>query len=219
MRALEIGGPTSLFGGGPLSLYSHLDSVDGLNLNEENYFQQVGEHFSYQDVILGDQYLGDLLASQDLSAMEGAYDALILSHVIEHFANPIKALANARALLSDEGLVLAILPDRARCFDRNRPLTTMEHIRRDFDQDVSEDDPTHVEEQLALHDWALGGIADFKNLALRNGQTRVVHHHTFDLSLTKQLFSEVGFSDVSVFKASPFHIVYLGRKQSSGSPG
>ena len=66
--------------------------------------------------------------------------------------------------MNESGYILTIMTDYRFCFDRQRPLTTIEHLKEDYNNDVGEDDTTHIEEQKRLHDWSLGGHKNFFNL-------------------------------------------------------
>lgn len=54
----------------------------------------------------------------------GTYDAFIASHVIEHTTDLVTFLRAARVLLKNEGVVILALPDKRKCFDFFRPVTT-----------------------------------------------------------------------------------------------
>ena len=54
----------------------------------------------------------------------GTYDAFIASHVIEHTTDVVSFLRSARVLLKDEGVVILAVPDKRKCFDFFRPIST-----------------------------------------------------------------------------------------------
>ena len=54
----------------------------------------------------------------------GTYDAFIASHVIEHTTGIVRFLQSARKLLKDSGVVILTIPDKRKCFDVFRPLST-----------------------------------------------------------------------------------------------
>lgn len=87
-----------------------------------------------------------------LEIEDGSYDCVIASHCLEHIANPIKALREWRRVLRSNELLLLILPHRDHTFDWRRPATTIEHMKSDYEDDVSESDMTHLDEVLSLHD-------------------------------------------------------------------
>ena len=86
-----------------------------------------------------------------------------------------------------------VLPDSRFTFDHNRSITKFEHILADFENNIQEDDLTHLEEILALHDYKMSPeIKDeefYRNRSLKNFENRCLHHHVFDEALLKQIFS------------------------------
>ena len=54
--------------------------------------------------------------------------------------------------LKKNGKMILILPNKNACFDHLRPYTNIEHLIQDFTQNIGEDDLTHLDEILELHD-------------------------------------------------------------------
>ena len=115
MRALEIGGPTDLFGdAGSLPVYSCLASVDNVNYSAQTLWQS--EAVQFRETLVCE---GTAIPVQDAS-----YDCVFSSHSLEHVANPIKALLEWKRVIRDHGLLLLILPNRDYTFDWRRPVTS-----------------------------------------------------------------------------------------------
>jgi hypothetical protein len=80
-----------------------------------------------------------------------------------------------------------------------------------------EDELTHLEEILTLHDLALdppaGNLAAFEKRSRANFQNRCLHHHVFDLRLIPELFDYFGLETVLLTTAKPFHLIGIGRKR------
>ena len=57
---------------------------------------------------------------------------IIASHVIEHTSNPLLALRSAFERLVPGGRLVLVIPDKNVTFDRDRPLTTIEHLLADY---------------------------------------------------------------------------------------
>ena len=129
-HGLEFGGPTELFSNPShnMLLYPHV-TLDGGNIFENNHFQNIitdtynyyGKIGNQFNVDCADPYLDKILPPTK-------YDFIVTSHVIEHIANPINAIKNWLNLLKNDGYVLSIIPDYRYCFDRKRPLTTIQHM-------------------------------------------------------------------------------------------
>ncbi len=77
-------------------------------------------------------------------------DFIIGCHVIEHVFDPIGALVNAHRKLRPGGQLLLVIPDMERTFDRNRPLTTLQHLKLDHFSPDLERDRKHYEEFYTL---------------------------------------------------------------------
>ena len=120
MRALEIGGPSDLFGdAGLLPVYSCLKSIDNVNYSARTLWQSEAVQFGETLVCEGTA----------LPVNDRTYDCLFSSHSLEHIANPMKALLEWKRVIRDHGLILLVLPNRHFTFDWRRPVTTLDHLR------------------------------------------------------------------------------------------
>ena len=211
-EGIEFGGPTNLVEKPhyEFQLYNFL-VLDGANLSEENYFQgNLEKEYKYGNKI-GKQFNADVTKITDLERINKKYDFIFTSHIIEHIANPINALIIWKNILNKHGYLISIVPDYRFSFDRKRKLTKISHILEDFNNNIQEDDVTHISEQLDLHDWSLGGMKNFKQLAANNFSTRVVHHHTFIKSTLKKLLKVSGYKTVFSFKLDDLNIVNVAK--------
>ena len=57
---------------------------------------------------------------------------IIANHVLEHADNPLRVLLNWGRVLKLEGIMLVTVPIAARCFDKGRRETTLEHFMEDY---------------------------------------------------------------------------------------
>jgi len=204
MKALEIGGPSGEFG--THGIYRSVGSVDGVNFSAETVWQHSQTEgkgqYKYADGKTGDLYICE---GTDLHPIEdNSYDLILSSNNLEHIANPFKALTEWIRVVKPGGSIFLILPMKAHCFDHRRPTTTLQHLIDDYNDDVGEDDLTHLEEILKLHDLSkdqgAGTFLNFVNRSLKNIENRCLHHHVFDEQLIQQIFYQfdmepVGFSE------------------------
>lgn len=65
------------------------------------------------------------------SVASDSEDFLIANHVLEHAANPLGALLQWARVLRPGGVLFITLPIAAACFDRGRPLTSLQHLIED----------------------------------------------------------------------------------------
>lgn len=75
-------------------------------------------------------------------------DFVIASHILEHVADPIGLLDEIHRVVRPGGTALILLPDRCRTFDERRDPTTLEHLVREFEAQVTEVDDDHIVEFL-----------------------------------------------------------------------
>lgn len=75
-------------------------------------------------------------------------DFVIANHFIEHCQNPIKAFGNMLRVLRPEGILYLAIPDKRYTFDRTRPLTTLDHVRRDYQEGPEWSRRGHFEETV-----------------------------------------------------------------------
>jgi len=114
--------------------------VDRLNVTElRELYPELKDHALVEPDILDD--------AQELKILpDSSQDFVIANHVIEHMANPIKALLNWQRVLKTGGRLFMAVPDKRRTFDELRPLTTLEHLLLDYNVPSSERDRQHFEE-------------------------------------------------------------------------
>jgi SAM-dependent methyltransferase len=227
---LEIGGPSSVFRSrGILPVYPWAARVDGINFATTTLWEgeiREGMTYRYAGRRVGRQYVGE--ASHLGQIADGTYDFVLSSHSLEHSANPVKCLAEWIRVLRPGGAMLLILPDARFTFDHRRPVTSFEHLLDDYRSDKGEDDLTHLDEILALHDLARDpgalGAESFRARSLRNFENRALHQHVFDAALVEQLLHHFGIRPLYTDAAPPFHIISLATTAGSGiapssSPG
>jgi SAM-dependent methyltransferase len=200
---LEIGGPSAIFSpatpnGFIPPVYAIAGSVDNCNFATNTTWSQgvAGRTFQYlPNAKPGMQYIHD---ATDLGSIgSGAYDFVLASHILEHVANPLRALSEFHRVLKSKGYLLIAVPNQKHTFDHRRAVATFAHLEADFAANAGEDDMTHLEEVLALHDLEMdtpaGSPEEFRARCLRNAETRCMHHHVFDLALLDRSVRHTGF--------------------------
>ena len=217
-RGLEIGGPSPNFQDGVLPVYPFVAGLDGCNFAETTIWGgaiKEGWNFKYYPGRkAGYQFICD---ATDLSAIPPeTYDFVLASHVIEHIANPVKALRDWIRVLKKDGVLLLMVPHRDGVSEQLRPLTTLKHLVEDFTRGVREDDPAHVPELLewldSRTDAPASEIAAYKNNLRNFHDNRALHHHVFSTYLAAALVNYAGMKILSVRNILPCHIVVLAKK-------
>jgi SAM-dependent methyltransferase len=80
----------------------------------------------------------------------GSVDFVVANHVIEHCENPIGTLENWLRVLRPGGVIFMAVPDQRKTFDRARPLTTVEHLLRDYREGPEWSRRDHLREYATL---------------------------------------------------------------------
>ncbi|MEG4227932.1 methyltransferase domain-containing protein [Microcoleus sp. N9_B2] len=81
---------------------------------------------------------------------DNSWDFVIANHMIEHCQNPIGALENFLRVVKPGGIVYMGVPDKRYIFDRDRPLTSLDHLIRDYKEGPEWSRLSHFEEYVRL---------------------------------------------------------------------
>jgi len=79
---------------------------------------------------------------------DGAFDFVVMNHVLEHVANPVKAIREVFRICREGGIVTIAVPDKDYTFDRGRELTPWGHLWSDYVNDVKSSGDDHYESFL-----------------------------------------------------------------------
>ena len=195
---LEIGGPSNIFkDAGYIPLYPILNVIDNVNFSNSTMWEGAisNENFEIDGHSRGMQYI--LEANNLISIPDKKYDILISSEVLQHSANTLKTLCEWRRVLKDDGYMVLILPNKDYTFDHRRPVTSLEHIINDYESEIGEDDLTHLNEVLELHDltrdFECGDFNSFKLRCQNNYEIRGIHHHCFNVELARNILNYANF--------------------------
>jgi len=221
-RGLELGGRSSIFSpetpdGFIPPVYAIAASVDNCNFATSTTWShgQAGRTFHYlPGREAGMQYIHD--ATDLASIADGSYDFLLASHILEHVANPLRALQEFHRVVRPKGSLLIVVPNQLHNFDHRRPLTTFAHLEADLAANTGDSDMTHLEEVLALHDLErdkpAGSPEEFRARCLRNREARCMHHHVFDLALLDGSLRYTGFRPLYSTDVWGIHVLIFARR-------
>ena len=122
-RGLEIGAfhaPTPLVDG------CEADYLDQMSIDDiKKRFPKYEDYYCVYPNIIDN---GELL----LSIKDNKYDFLIANHMIEHTENVFKTIQNHLRVIRKGGLLYYAVPDKRFTFDKNRELTTYEHLKTEY---------------------------------------------------------------------------------------
>lgn len=192
---MEVGGPSRIFHDrGLIPIYHVVKALDGCNFSNSTIWEgqlESGQKYVYYPGKFGRQHI---LEASDLQAItDSSYEFVISSNCLEHVANPLKAVSEWIRVLKKDGFLLLVLPNKAYCFDHKRPDVRFEHLLTDYQTNVQEDDLTHLDEILELHDLGMERISlsldQFRERSLKNKENRALHQHVFSLEVLKDIVS------------------------------
>ena len=175
---------------------------------------------------MGKTYIRDGVDLQGVGS--DAYDFVMASHNLEHYANPLKAFGEFRRVVKPCGFVVIVVPWKMNTFDRNRPTTSIEHLVTEFRADVPETMLSHIDEAVAYHvlekDRGVrehGANAEqmrdyFFKRSVDNFNMRGLHQHVFSF----ELLECIGYAfrmDVKVMQLEmPHHQLVVYQKPAGG---
>lgn len=113
-------------------------------------------------------------------------DFVVANHFLEHTQDPIGVLRRHAEVLRPSGVILMAVPDKARTFDRFRPVTTMEHLIADHEGAASDGYAAHMREWVELVERLSGDAAEAR-IAELTAMQYSIHFHTF----TRQSLTEL----------------------------
>lgn len=122
-------------------------------------------------------YMGD---ATSLPVFSASLDYVASSHVLEHCANPVKAMLEWQRVLKPGGFVYCVVPDRRYTFDSARPLTPPEHMIHDYLEGVDDTDPTHIEDFIYGIDWTV--VQPDSDPANHDAERKLHHDHHLEKS-------------------------------------
>jgi SAM-dependent methyltransferase len=218
-NGLEIGGPSNIFNkSGQIPIYSIFNNLDCVNFSDNTLWNknlEESQTFRYGRR-RGYQYICDITDMAKLKSE--SYDFILCSHVLEHIANPIKAINEMLRILKKDGYLLLLLPDKNYTFDHNREYTSFQHLLDDYNNQIGEDDLSHMGEILEKHDLSMdlqaGDMESFKIRSLKNYHNRALHQHVFSMELLKNIIDYFGMEIILMETLPPFHTIMFAKKGS-----
>lgn len=156
----------------------------------------------------------------DLETMRGvpddSQDFIIANHVLEHVEDPLKALRSVARVLHGGGIAYLAVPDKRFTFDKERPVTPLDHILRDHEDGPDWSLPGHYEEWARIVD-GLTGAAHAEKVDLMMRTRANIHFHAWDFAAMMALFAHVerdrSFGlQVENATLNPVEVVWILRK-------
>lgn len=188
--------------------------VDRMSVEElRRQYPELDEHQLVEPDIIAD---GERLEPVE----DASQDFVIASHFLEHCQDPIGALQHMLRVTRPNGIVFLGIPDKRYTFDRNRPVTTFEHLLRDHT------DGPHISKTAHFEEWAT--LAEDANIRGRSARELMdidysIHFHVWTqaelLEFFGRLVTELGFAfDVELVLKNAIELIVVLRKGGSPMP-
>lgn len=212
-KGLEIGGPSRIFRRNNfIPVYPLMKQLDGVNFSGNTVWTgelETSKGFRIKGRRVGDMYIADAV---DLSIVpDNQYDFILSSNNIEHIANPLKAIEQWVMKLKTGGLLVIVAPRKESNFDHRREVVKFSHLLDDYRNQTGEDDLTHLDEILSLHDLSrdlpAGTPEQFRARSLDNLNNRCLHQHVFDDTVLQEMLQHFGMEVVGVERREKDNVV------------
>ena len=131
-------------------------------------------------------------------AADDTMDFICSSHVLEHLANPLRAIVEWKRVIKGEGIVYVGVPDKRYTFDHRRHRTPLSHLIDDFEKDVDQTDKTHIFEFIEKFDENKPyriNREQFREDVINN-PAHGVHHQVWIVDDMKEIFEHM---DLRIF--------------------
>ena len=123
-----------------IPLHAKVHYVDRLSVAElRKQYPELAEYELVEVDIIDD---GETIPS----IADASLDFVIANHMIEHCQNPIGTIEQHLRVLKPGGILYLAVPDKRYTFDRDRPLTSLEHLIHDYTQGPEGSKYSHFDE-------------------------------------------------------------------------
>lgn len=154
---------------------------------------------------------------------EASLDFIIGNHLLEHCRNPFRTIERMFALLKAGGALFLTVPDKRFTFDAPRPITSVEHLVKEYREGTEWSDRLHVEEYVrtTLNLSAEFEIGEKIEELLAAGSNSDIHWHVWTqdevLEMILACKREIGlsFETELFFRNGDFEVIILLRKTTS----
>lgn len=182
-RGLEIG---AMHRPAKLGSSCNVEYCDVISATDAaKHFPEVGK-VTFVEV----EHLVDLDTQCLSSFRDSTYNFVIINHVIEHIANPIRVVEDIFRILRPGGKLVLGVPDKRFNYDNARNLTSFDHLWQEYQDQVTVVEDDHYLEFLrAVHPATLA-LQDEIQIHLDHARERREHAHVWDSSSFNEFIVE-----------------------------
>lgn len=149
------------------------------------------------------------------SIQDHTQDFVIANHFIEHCENPIGAIKNMLRVLKNDGILYLALPDKRYTFDVDRPVTSLEHLMKDYEEGPDWSKRNHFEEWTRLVNKVQDDAEAEKQITQLMNSGYSIHFHVWTqtamLELILSLKESLDF-ELELFLKSGSEIIFILKK-------
>jgi SAM-dependent methyltransferase len=110
---------------------------------------------------------------------DGSEDFVVACQFIEHCENPVRAIVNMLRVVRNRGFVVLTVPDKRHTFDKDRPLTSNEHLLEECLHGTKAGARDHYREYVRLVDKVAEPEVEARvDMYLRMQSS--IHYHVWD---------------------------------------
>lgn len=210
-KGVEIGGPSD----NGLIIYHFADLIDNIIFSDNTTWTNYNsKEYNYYNNKVGKVIISDAV---DITIIKNEeYDFVFASHVLEHIANPLKAVAEWLRIIKNDGYIIIIVPEKSICFDHRREYSKFSTLLSQYQKNVGEDDLSTLKEILINHDLdkdkPAGTFVEFTKRSLDNYNNRCLHHYVYNYDLLLEICNY--FNCLFIFKETcGINIWFIMKKQ------
>lgn len=148
---------------------------------------------------------------------DASQDFIIASHFLEHCQNPIGTLIQFFRVLRPNGVAYLKIPDKRYTFDRERPLTTLQHVWDDHERGPECHRREHFEEYVRFVHHVTDAAEVQRQAQLLMDQDFSIHYHVWTqqefLELLLSIRQPIGF-EIESFCMNRHEMICVLRKDA-----
>ncbi|HVF56478.1 MAG TPA: methyltransferase domain-containing protein [Pyrinomonadaceae bacterium] len=148
---------------------------------------------------------------------DATQDFVIANHFVEHCQNPLHAVGNMLRVLKEGGILYLTIPDMRYTFDVDRPVTSVEHVLRDYDEGPEWSRRQHFEEWVRFVSKVEDATEAEKQVGDLMGMDYSIHFHAwtqgemFEILAALKKRMGIGF-DIELFLKNGAECIFILRK-------
>jgi SAM-dependent methyltransferase len=164
------------------------------------------------------------------SIADGSQDFVIANHFVEHCQDPISALGNMLRVLKPGGILYLAVPDKRYSPDLDRPITSNEHLLKDYRDGPAWSKRAHFEEWVRLWTYERRHDADAADKRVRElmDMDYSIHYHvwtpaaflSFLLLVSDELAAKANLRfEIEQFSQNESEVIAILRRTVDRGPG